>query len=119
MGCLTLPMSSGNTDRQIQFMMDLGSTIICCTPSYAAHIGEVLAEKGYKPEDNRLRAGIFGAEPWTEEMRRSIEQSLNLGWELLSTLPRSELDRVDDAVLDIYIKEKKEETPRLLRGISM
>ncbi len=77
-GCLTLPMSSGNTDRQIQFMMDLGATILCCTPSYAAYIGETLAEKGYKPEDNKLKAGIFGAEPWTEEMRRSIEKSLGI-----------------------------------------
>ena len=77
-GCLTLPMSSGNTDRQIQFMMDLGSTILCCTPSYAAYIGETLAEKGYKPGDNKLKAGIFGAEPWTEEMRHSIEKSLGI-----------------------------------------
>lgn len=77
-GCLTLPMSSGNTDRQIQFMMDLNATILCCTPSYAAYIGETLAEKGYKPEDNKLKAGIFGAEPWTEEMRRSIEKSLGI-----------------------------------------
>ncbi len=77
-GCLTLPMSSGNTERQIQFMMDLGATILCCTPSYAAYIGESLAEMGYKPEDNKLKAGIFGAEPWTEEMRRSIEKSLGI-----------------------------------------
>lgn len=77
-GCLTLPMSSGNTERQIQFMMDLGSTILCCTPSYAAYIGESLADAGYKPEDNKLKAGIFGAEPWTEEMRRSIEKSLGI-----------------------------------------
>ena len=77
-GCLTLPMSSGNTERQIQFMMDLGSTILCCTPSYAAYIGEALAEQGYKPEDNKLKAGIFGAEPWTEEMRRQIEKSLGI-----------------------------------------
>ena len=77
-GCLTLPMSSGNTDRQIQFMMDLGATIICCTPSYAAFIGETLAEKGYKPEDNKLKAGIFGAEPWTEEMRQNIQNSLGI-----------------------------------------
>ncbi len=77
-GCLTLPMSSGNTERQIQFMMDLGATILCCTPSYAAYIGESLKEKGYKPEDNKLRAGIFGAEPWTEEMRREIEASLGI-----------------------------------------
>ena len=77
-GCLTLPMSSGNTDRQIQFMMDLNSTILCCTPSYAAYIGESLKEKGFKPEDNKLKAGIFGAEPWTEEMRRNIENSLGI-----------------------------------------
>ena len=59
-------------------MMDLGSTILCCTPSYAAYIGETLAEMGYKPEDNKLKAGIFGAEPWTEEMRRNIEESLGI-----------------------------------------
>lgn len=78
LGSLTLPMSSGNTERQIQFMMDLNATVLCCTPSYAAYIGEMLAEKGYKPEDNKLKAGIFGAEPWTEEMRRSIEESLGI-----------------------------------------
>ncbi|MBQ4043036.1 MAG: phenylacetate--CoA ligase, partial [Clostridia bacterium] len=77
-GCLTLPMSSGNTERQIQFMMDLGATILCCTPSYAAYIGEALKEMGYKPEDNKLKAGIFGAEPWTNEMRRDIEKSLGI-----------------------------------------
>ncbi len=77
-GCLTLPMSSGNTERQIQFMLDLGATILCCTPSYAAYLGEALKEKGYKPEDNKLKAGIFGAEPWTEEMRRDIEKSLGI-----------------------------------------
>lgn len=77
-GCLTLPMSSGNTERQLQFAMDLGATILCCTPSYAAYLGESMAEKGYKPEDNHLKAGIFGAEPWTEEMRRSIEKSLGI-----------------------------------------
>ena len=77
-GSLTLPMSSGNTERQIQFMMDLGATILCCTPSYAAYIGESLKERGYKPEDNKLKAGIFGAEPWTEEMRRDIQNSLGI-----------------------------------------
>ena len=77
-GCLTLPMSSGNTERQIQFMMDLQSTILCCTPSYAAYIGETLKEKGYKPEDNHLKAGIFGAEPWTEEMRQNIQDLLGI-----------------------------------------
>ena len=77
-GCLTLPMSSGNTDRQIQFMEDLGATILCCTPSYAAYIGESLKEQGYKPEDIPLKAGIFGAEPWTEEMRKGIEEALGI-----------------------------------------
>ena len=77
-GALTLPMSSGNTERQIQFMMDLKSTILCCTPSYAAYIGETLKEQGYKPQDNSLKAGIFGAEPWTEEMRRDIQRSLGI-----------------------------------------
>ena len=77
-GCLTLPMSSGNTERQIQFMMDLQSSIICCTPSYAAYIGETLKEQGYKPEDIPLKAGIFGAEPWTEEMRKGIEATLGI-----------------------------------------
>ena len=78
LGCLTLPMSSGNTDRQIQFMMDLGATVLCCTPSYAAYIGESLKERGIAPEDNPLKAGIFGAEPWTEEMRQGIEKSLGI-----------------------------------------
>ena len=77
-GCLTLPMSSGNTERQIQFMQDLQATILCCTPSYAAYIGETLKEMGLKPEDISLKAGIFGAEPWTEEMRRDIEKSLGI-----------------------------------------
>ena len=77
-GCLTLPMSSGNTERQIQFMMDLNASILCCTPSYAAYIGETLKEQGYKPEDIPLKAGIFGAEPWTEEMRRGIEEVLGI-----------------------------------------
>ena len=77
-GCLTLPLSSGNTERQIQFMTDLGATILCCTPSYAAYIGESLKEMGYKPEDIPLKAGIFGAEPWTEEMRRGIEAALGI-----------------------------------------
>ena len=77
-GCLTLPMSSGNTERQIQFMQDLQATILCCSPSYAAYIGETLKEMGLKPEDISLKAGIFGAEPWTEEMRRDIEKSLGI-----------------------------------------
>ena len=77
-GCLTLPMSSGNTERQIQFMTDLGATVLCCTPSYAAYIGESLKEMGYTPDTIPLKAGIFGAEPWTQEMRQSIEQTLGI-----------------------------------------
>lgn len=77
-GCLTLPVSSGNTERQIQFMQDLKSTILCCTPSYAAYIGETLHEMGLTPDDIDLKAGIFGAEPWTEEMRQEIEKSLGI-----------------------------------------
>ena len=76
-GCLTLPMSSGNTERQLQFMEDLGSTIICCTPSYALNLGEAIKEKGIK-DKIKLKAGIFGAEPWTEEMRRDIEEALGI-----------------------------------------
>ncbi len=76
-GCLTLPMSSGNTDRQLQFMCDLGSTILCCTPSYAAYLGETAIEKGIQ-DQLKLKAGIFGAEAWTEEMRRDIEKKLGL-----------------------------------------
>lgn len=76
-GCLTLPMSSGNTERQLQFMTDLGSTILCCTPSYAANLGEAINERGLK-DQIKLKAGIFGAEPWTEEMRKSIEESLGI-----------------------------------------
>ncbi len=76
-GCLTLPMSSGNTERQLQFMTDLGSTIICCTPSYAANLGEAINERGLR-DQIKLKAGIFGAEPWTEEMRRNIEEALGI-----------------------------------------
>ncbi|MBR4643104.1 MAG: phenylacetate--CoA ligase [Selenomonadaceae bacterium] len=77
-GCLTIPTSSGNTERQIMFIMDLSATILCCTPSYAAYIGETLKEKGYKPEDIPLKIGIFGAEAWSEEMRRDIENTLGI-----------------------------------------
>ena len=76
-GCLTLPMSSGNTDRQLQFMTDLGSTIICCTPSYAAYLAESIEERGLR-DQIKLKAGIFGAEAWSEEMRRDIEKGLGI-----------------------------------------
>ena len=77
-GCLTLPMSSGNTERQIQFMMDLSATILCCTPSYAAYVGETLKDQGYTPDTIPLKAGIFGAEAWTEEMRQNIQNTLGI-----------------------------------------
>ena len=76
-GCLTLPMSSGNTDRQLMFMTDLGSTILCCTPSYAAYLAESIEEQGLK-DQIKLKAGIFGAEAWTEDMRRDIENKLGI-----------------------------------------
>ena len=76
-GCLTLPMSSGNTERQLQFLTDLGSTILCCTPSYAANLGEEINARGLR-DKIQLKAGIFGAEPWTEEMRKSIENALGI-----------------------------------------
>ena len=76
-GCLTLPMSSGNTERQLQFMTDLGATILCCTPSYAAYLAESAIEAGLV-DKLKLKAGIFGAEAWTEEMRHDIETKLGL-----------------------------------------
>lgn len=76
-GSLTVPMSSGNTERQIQFMVDLGSTILCCTPSYAAYLGESIEERGVR-DQIKLKAGIFGAEAWTEEMRHDIENKLGI-----------------------------------------
>ncbi len=76
-GCLTIPTSSGNTDRQIQFMIDLHATFLCCTPSYALYLAEAIEEKGLRDKIS-LRAGIFGAEAWTEEMRRDIERKLGI-----------------------------------------
>lgn len=76
-GALTLPMSSGNTDRQLIFMEDLEATILCCTPSYAAYLGESVIEHGIR-DKIKLKAGIFGAEAWTEQMRRDIEQKLGI-----------------------------------------
>ncbi len=76
-GCLTLPLSSGNTDRQLQFMTDLGSTILCCTPSYAAYLAETIHERGLR-DQIKLKAGIFGAEAWSENMRKEIEAGLGI-----------------------------------------
>ena len=77
-GCLTVPISSGNTDRQIMFINDLQATIICCTPSYAAYLGERMKEMGYGPDDIPLKAGIFGAEAWSEEMRQDIQKTMGI-----------------------------------------
>ena len=76
-GCLTLPMSSGSTDRQLQFMTDLGSTILCCTPSYAAYLCESIHERGLR-DQIKLKAGIFGAEAWSQKMREDIEKGLGI-----------------------------------------
>ena len=77
-GATTIPVSSGNTQRQITILKDFGSTILCCTPSYALHMAEVLRESGLTKDDLSLKAGIFGAEPWTNEMRRQIEEQLGI-----------------------------------------
>ena len=76
-GATAIPISAGNTQRQIQTMIDFGSTILCCTPSYALYLGETIEEMGLK-DQLKLKAGIFGAEPWTEEMRTQIEAKLGI-----------------------------------------
>ncbi|MBE5766973.1 MAG: phenylacetate--CoA ligase [Clostridiales bacterium] len=77
-GATVVPISSGNTARQIMLMKDLGTTMLCCTPSYATHIGETIQEMGIPLSDLKLRAGCFGAEPWTEAMRQRIEELLGI-----------------------------------------
>ncbi|MFT3952210.1 MAG: phenylacetate--CoA ligase [Oscillospiraceae bacterium] len=77
-GMTTIPVSSGNTNRQINIIKDFGSTVICCTPSYALFIAETMNEMGITKDDIKLKAGIFGAEAWTEEMRAEIEDKLGL-----------------------------------------
>ena len=77
LGATVIPISSGNTHNQIQTMVDFGSTALCCTPSYAMYLGESIEEAGLK-DQLKLKAGIFGAEPWTEEMRHAIEEKLGL-----------------------------------------
>lgn len=78
LGATAIPVSSGNTNRQITIMQDYGSDILCCTPSYAMYIGETVRDMGIDPKSLKLRAGIFGAEPWTEEMRKEIERLLDI-----------------------------------------
>ncbi len=78
MGCTVVPMSGGLTQRQILMLQDLGGQVLGCTPSYALNIAQVMAESGVDPKDLKLKVGIFGAEPWTEEMRSRIERELDL-----------------------------------------
>jgi len=78
MGAIALPVSSGNTQRQITIFQDFGSNILCCTPSYAMYLAETMEAEGVTLDKIKLKAGIFGAEPWTEEMRQQIEQKLGL-----------------------------------------
>lgn len=77
-GVTVIPISGGNTTRQIQIMKDFGTTAIACTPSYALYLAEEMQDQKVRREDLSLRVGIFGAEPWTENMRREIEQSLSI-----------------------------------------
>ncbi len=77
-GASVIPISGGNTARQIQLMHDFGSTVLACTPSYALHLAEAIQESGIKREELKLRVGVFGAEPWTENMRREIEEKLQI-----------------------------------------
>jgi phenylacetate-CoA ligase len=77
-GGTVIPMSSGNTQKQIQLMHDFGSKVLACTPSYALFLGETIKESGIPREEFQLKIGIFGAEPWTENMRNEIEESLGI-----------------------------------------
>ncbi len=77
-GATVIPISTGNTKKQLQFMTDFRASVLACTPSYAAHLGESILKEGISPDDVRLRIGVFGAEPWTGEMRREIEKLLHI-----------------------------------------
>ena len=77
-GATVIPMSSGNTQRQIIMMKELGATMLCCTPSYATYLAETIHEMGIKPEELKLKSGCFGAEPWTEEMRQHLDDLLDI-----------------------------------------
>ncbi|HHU96561.1 MAG TPA: phenylacetate--CoA ligase [Petrimonas sp.] len=77
-GATVIPISSGNTRKQLQFMTDFNATALACTPSYAAHLGESILKEGIPPEKVKLRTGVFGAEPWSNELRREIEKLLHI-----------------------------------------
>ena len=78
LGATVVPTSSGNTDKHILLIKDLGITGVACTPSYALHMAEVMHKKGITPADLKLKIGIFGGEPWTENMRKSLEEKLKI-----------------------------------------
>ncbi|MDD5017961.1 MAG: phenylacetate--CoA ligase [Eubacteriales bacterium] len=78
LGAMTVPVSGGNTKRQIMLMQDFGTTIIACTPSYALFMAETMEDMGIDPKSLKLEAGVFGAEPWTEAMRTEIEHRLGI-----------------------------------------
>ena len=78
LGASVIPMSGGNTDKQIMLMRDFGATTLACTPSYAIYLAEAIEEKGIDIKTLSLKTGIFGAEPWSENMRKAIEKKLNI-----------------------------------------
>lgn len=78
LGAAVIPASTGNTRRQLQMFKDFGSTVLCCTPSYAMYLGDSLAEYGMTKDDIKLKAGVFGAEPWTPGMRDQIQEKLGI-----------------------------------------
>lgn len=78
LGASVIPISGGNTQKQIQLLQDFGSTVLCCTPSYAMHVAEVIKDMGIDPNSLKLRIGVFGAEPWSENMRKQIEEGLKI-----------------------------------------
>jgi phenylacetate-CoA ligase len=77
-GASVIPVSGGNTIRQLQLLVDFGSTVLACTPSYALFLAEAIEDAKIKRDDLKLRVGVFGAEPWTENMRKEIESKLNI-----------------------------------------
>jgi phenylacetate-CoA ligase len=78
LGCTVVPISGGNTERQLKIMRDFGATALSCTPSYAMYLGDAARDRGLRPEDLPIRVGFLGAEPWTNEMRTLIEAALGI-----------------------------------------
>jgi phenylacetate-CoA ligase len=78
LGCTVVPISGGNTERQLKIMRDFGATALACTPSYAMYLGDAARDRGLRPEDLPIRVGFHGAEPWTNELRLQIEAALGI-----------------------------------------